>query len=356
MGITKSTADKKQPASKENLRQNETIRIQKAPSNFVTLHKGFIEDARLSYKAKGILSYLLSKPDNWTVIVKDLMNHSTDGSKSIYAGLNELKKYGYFKKVPVRDESNRFISHWESVIYECPIDEQIVNSESPTLEKDEISPISPLLSPFVYVDNVQEQNVYIQNGQHNNNYNSNNESINNEVISIYPSEIIDEAIEQLSSLYVTASPSIDMIDNTTDKIYTREEVADKISLEELKSSFENEHEEINMLYNCVCEVLTVNKPPTSTIRISRQNIPFGSVKNVFNVLERVHFEYVLDCLNNNDNKYNINRNAKSYFMTSLYNAPRTVLDYYKQVFEKPPQEKSDIDNFLEKSIRKSLKF
>ena len=49
----------------EDKRLNEVIRVQKRPSSFVMMDKSFLEDTRLSYKAKGILAYLLSKPDNW---------------------------------------------------------------------------------------------------------------------------------------------------------------------------------------------------------------------------------------------------------------------------------------------------
>jgi ABC-type lipopolysaccharide export system ATPase subunit len=79
-------------------RQNEIIRIQKKRNNFVMLDKGFLDDPRLSFKAKGILAYLLSKPDNWKVIVKDLINHSQDGKKAVYSGLRELKNTAITKK------------------------------------------------------------------------------------------------------------------------------------------------------------------------------------------------------------------------------------------------------------------
>ncbi|MBO5459690.1 MAG: hypothetical protein J5981_05515, partial [Lachnospira sp.] len=83
----------------ENKQLNEIIRIKKRPSNFVMMDKTFLEDNRLSFKAKGILAYLLSKPDNWKVIVQDLVKYSTDGKASVYTGLKELKEYGYYEKI-----------------------------------------------------------------------------------------------------------------------------------------------------------------------------------------------------------------------------------------------------------------
>ena len=52
----------------EDKKLNEVIRVKKRPSNFVMMDKTFLEDDRLSYKAKGLLAYLLSKPDDWKVI------------------------------------------------------------------------------------------------------------------------------------------------------------------------------------------------------------------------------------------------------------------------------------------------
>ena len=69
----------------EDKRLDEVIRVRKRPNNFVMLDKTFLEDDRLSFKAKGILAYLLSKPDNWKVIVGNLVKYSKDGKSAVYA-------------------------------------------------------------------------------------------------------------------------------------------------------------------------------------------------------------------------------------------------------------------------------
>lgn len=79
-----------------------------------------VNDARLSYKARGILAYLLSKPNDWKVIITDLANQSTDGVKAIRAGLQELIEYGYAQRKSVRDDKGRIIE-WEYTIYEIPL-------------------------------------------------------------------------------------------------------------------------------------------------------------------------------------------------------------------------------------------
>ena len=73
---------------------NEVIRVQKRKNNFVMMDKEFLENESLSGKAKGILAYLLSKPDNWKVIAGNLINSATDGKGSVYKGLAELSEHG----------------------------------------------------------------------------------------------------------------------------------------------------------------------------------------------------------------------------------------------------------------------
>ena len=135
----------------EDKKLNEVIRVKKRPSNFVMMDKTFLEDDRLSYKAKGLLAYLLSKPDDWKVIVGNLVNSSKDGKASVYAGLKELKECGYYEKVPVRNEQGTRIIRWESTVYEVPIS---------------------LLTDFQEVDNQDKGNLYQENRERNNNYNT----------------------------------------------------------------------------------------------------------------------------------------------------------------------------------------
>jgi len=64
-------------------------------TDFVQIKNEMFADKRLSFKAKGILGYLLSKPNGWKVINKDLQNHAKDGRESIETGIQELRKTGY---------------------------------------------------------------------------------------------------------------------------------------------------------------------------------------------------------------------------------------------------------------------
>lgn len=152
--------------AKEDGRLDEVIRIRKRVNNFVMMDKGFLEDDRLSYKAKGILAYLLSKPNDWKVIVGNLVAQSKDGKASVYAGLKELKECGYYQKVPIRNEQGTRIIRWESTVFEVP---ELSKSE----EMQETSDFS-LLPSFQEVENQDIENLYLENRERNNNNINNN--------------------------------------------------------------------------------------------------------------------------------------------------------------------------------------
>lgn len=96
------------------------VRISKRDNPYVILDKEFLNNAKLSWRSKGLLAYFLSKPDNWKIIVKDVINRSTDGRDSVLAGIRELEKNGYVEKVRIRDkETGKYIGI-EYVVYEKP--------------------------------------------------------------------------------------------------------------------------------------------------------------------------------------------------------------------------------------------
>ncbi|MCB2300434.1 helix-turn-helix domain-containing protein [Clostridium tagluense] len=99
-----------------------TIRVQKNKDYSVISNVG-LNDSSLSFKAKGILAYLLSKPDDWTCQVQDLSKNATDGRDSVYAGLKELRGNGYLIKRPIK--VNGKVSEWEEILFETPNEEAI---------------------------------------------------------------------------------------------------------------------------------------------------------------------------------------------------------------------------------------
>lgn len=95
------------------------FRVYKESGNFVTVHKDFIHDSNISWKAKGILLYLLSRPDNWQIYETELEQHSTDGLSGLKSGIKELEEIGYIQRNRKRDKSGR-LNGYEYLVYEQP--------------------------------------------------------------------------------------------------------------------------------------------------------------------------------------------------------------------------------------------
>jgi hypothetical protein len=94
------------------------IRSPRPESHFGVYSNDVVRDNRLSYKARGILLELLSRPDNWRVSADALAVEGPDGRDSIIAGLKELRDAGYIITTRVQNEKG----HWstESVVFDIP--------------------------------------------------------------------------------------------------------------------------------------------------------------------------------------------------------------------------------------------
>ncbi|MDU7472120.1 MAG: helix-turn-helix domain-containing protein [Paenibacillus macerans] len=79
------------------------VRVSKRDSSYAIIDPYFLSDERLSWKAKGLLGYLLSKPSNWRVYVSDLVKRSKDGKDAVYSALKELEAAGYIERRQLRD-------------------------------------------------------------------------------------------------------------------------------------------------------------------------------------------------------------------------------------------------------------
>lgn len=97
--------------------------------NFALFDKtGLDYDNRLTWAAKGMLSYVLSKPEDWEVNVGDLVNRSVDGKTIVYNTLKELRHFGYVTYCEEKDATGQ-IKDWCYYVYATP--EQNPNKEDP---------------------------------------------------------------------------------------------------------------------------------------------------------------------------------------------------------------------------------
>lgn len=90
-------------------------------------------ETEMSLKAKGLLSLMLSLPDNWDFSIKGLTSLSKDGTESVMSAIDELKKFGYLEIVRVKNDNNQF-SKVKYNIYEKPCSGN-PNTGNPNSEK-----------------------------------------------------------------------------------------------------------------------------------------------------------------------------------------------------------------------------
>lgn len=95
--------------------------------NYTVMSNVHLRDENLSWKAKGIHSYILSLPDDWKIIINHLITVSTDREKSTRSGLKELYDNRYWQKYPVYIDGK--VDHWVTLISEIPFkEEEIIKS------------------------------------------------------------------------------------------------------------------------------------------------------------------------------------------------------------------------------------
>lgn len=107
-----------------NRKESSVFRVKKS-RDFSVISNAAMRDERLSFAARGVLAYLLTKPDNWKVSTKELVRQgenltipSKAGKTAVLRMLKELEVCGYLKRERVRNSNGNF--GWKTTIYEQP--------------------------------------------------------------------------------------------------------------------------------------------------------------------------------------------------------------------------------------------
>jgi len=107
----------------------------KKPDRFTVISNRVLEDRKIGWGALGLLSYLLSRPDNWQVMPMQLANMRKQGRDAVYSMLRELVEYGYAEHVKSKSATGGI---W--YIYDKPGKRDLLtNIENPDTEKPELS-------------------------------------------------------------------------------------------------------------------------------------------------------------------------------------------------------------------------
>lgn len=89
----------------------DTIRRTKRTGNFTIVRNEYLQDVNLSWKAKGLITYIMSLLPDWQLNLSDLKNRSKDGRDATAAGLRELITNGYCQRCKVRGDGGMFVGY-----------------------------------------------------------------------------------------------------------------------------------------------------------------------------------------------------------------------------------------------------
>lgn len=259
----------------------------------------------LSLKAKGLLSQMLSLPEDWDYTLKGLSHINREQIDAIRAAIRELEQAGYIVRSRERDSQGR-LRGADYVIYEQP---QPV-SDSPALE-------NPMLE-----NPIQEKPTLGKPTQLNKDRSSKEKSITDGSITdsipiLSPPSPLEDEAAQPPERKGTGAKSQSAVD-----VY-REIIMDNIEYEHLCQHAkgidrETLDEIVDLLVETVCSA-------RKTIRIAGDDYPAELVKSKLMKLDSSHIEFVFECLSKNTTEI---RNIKKYLLAVLFNAPSTINGYY----------------------------
>jgi len=124
--------------------------------NFITMGKYHLQEKKMSLKAIGLLSVMLSLPDEWDYSIKGLIKIRKESYEAIRTSLNELEQFGYLQRKRIIDDKGKFLDI-EYTIYEKPI------TENPILEK----PISENQIQYNNINNINNKRIEEINNKEN---------------------------------------------------------------------------------------------------------------------------------------------------------------------------------------------
>lgn len=129
-----------------------TFRVNKNV-NYTVMSNHHLQDKRLSLKAKGLLSYMLSLPDDWDYSLKGLTVGCKDGLDSVRTAVLELEEHGYVRRQKVRNAKGQIIDY-DYQVYESPVEDAPAvpgkegGPSNPSASKSPKSRMKPCSSPF----------------------------------------------------------------------------------------------------------------------------------------------------------------------------------------------------------------
>ena len=283
---------------------------------YTVMSNHHLRNKDLSLKAKGLLSQMLSLPENWDYTLKGLSLINRESIDAIRTAVWELEKAGYITRQQNRDGKGK-MADMIYTIYEQPQprpeqpDEAAPGLENPVLENptsDNPTPGKPTLG------NPTQLNKDILSKEQSITDLSSTDSIPFHSLNPLPFAHGEAATPPERKRTEAKS-------NSAVEIY-REIIKDNIEYDHLIQNCKIDKDRLDEIVDLMLEtVCTARK----TIRIAGDDYPAELVKSKFLKLNSSHIEFVLDCMRENTTKV---RNIKQYLKAVLFNAPSTIDSYY----------------------------
>ena len=288
--------------------------------NYTVMSNHHLRDKSLSLKAKGLLSQMLSLPEDWDYTLAGLAKINAEGRDAIRAAVQELERAGYIRRSRVRDDKG-CLRGTEYVIYERP------------QQPDGDVPESPAAEPFFSSQPALEEPVEgapaLENPTLEDTTQLNIDKINPLKNKILTSQSTD-SFPFPSSPPAAAQPSETKGRKRTKRrgmskgemdAY-REMIRENIDYDSFVRERPYDAGQLDEMVELMVEAVCSRK---ETLRVAGNNFPQAVVKSRLLKLDREHIIFVFDCLKENTTQV---RNMKQYLLTVLYNAPATIENHY----------------------------
>ena len=273
-------------------------------TGYTVMSNHHLRNKELSLKAKGLLSQMLSLPEDWDYTLAGLSHINREKIDAIREAVKELEKAGYIVRSRERDEKGR-LRGADYVIYEQP---------QPREPEAATSGGQPPILDLPALENPTQLNKDISSKEKSITDLSSTHSFPFHSLNPLP-------FEQGEAASPPERKRTEAKSNSAVEIY-REIIKDNIEYDILIQDPKMDKDRLNEIVDLMLEtVCTARK----TIRIAGDDYPAELVKSKFLKLNSSHIEFVLDCMRENTTKV---RNIKQYLKAVLFNAPSTIDSYY----------------------------
>ena len=280
-------------------------------TGYTVMSNHHLRNKELSLKAKGLLSQMLSLPEDCDYTLAGLSYINREKIDAIREAVRELERAGYIQRSRERDEKGR-LRGTDYIIYEQPPNLDLPTLENPTLGNPTLgNPTqekSTLENPMQLNKDIQKTDL--PKKEKSNTDLSNNHSI--PILSPNPSPLREE----------TAEPERKGTEAADAYSVYEEIIKDNIEYEHFIKHADIDRERLDEIVSLILETVCTKR---KTIRIAGDDYPAELVKAKFMKLNSSHIEFVFDCMKENTTKI---RNIKQYLKAVLFNAPNTIDSYY----------------------------